>query len=156
MWKKLLSVIVLCLMVAMALPVSADQADDARNLVDRAIDMFKDQGKEATLKAINDRNGPFVKGDLYVFALTMGNMLVGQPHEVSLRRMNLTNTRDANGQYFIQKFKEVVENQGSGWVDYTWAKPGDSIASPKKAFVKKVPGEELYVGAGFYLARAAK
>jgi cytochrome c len=156
MQRKLLLVIVLCLMAAMVLPVSADQADDAKNLVERALAMIKDQGKDVTLKAINDPKGPFVKGELYVFALTMGNVLVGQPHEPGLRRMNLTNTRDGNGQFFIQKFKEVVENQGSGWVDYTWAKPGQSIAGPKKAFVQKVPGEELYLGAGFYLAQTAK
>ena len=52
--------------------------------------------------------------------------------------------------------KEVAETKGSGWVEYMWAKPGEKEPSPKKSFVKKVPGENLYVGAGFYVNKISR
>jgi cytochrome c len=130
--------------------VAADQADDCVRLVGKAIAMFKEMGREATLKAINDPKGPFVEGDLYLFALTMDNVLVGQPHQRLLRRMNLSKTQDSSGVYFFAKFKEIAQDPGQGWVKYSWAKPGEKDASPKRSFIKRVPGENLYVGAGYY------
>lgn len=149
---KLLPVLITVL--ALVCPVSAAENDTevkVRALVESAIEMFKSKGTEAALKAINDRNGPFVKGDLYVFALTMDNTLVGQPHEHTLRNMNLNNIKDNNGLLLFQKFSEVVSGKGEGWVEYLWAKPGAKVASRKTSFVKKVPNEGLYVGAGYYL-----
>lgn len=131
--------------------VAADQADECVTLVEKGINLFKEKGREATIKIINDPKGPFVKGDLYLFALTMDNVLVGQPHKRLLRRMNLSKIEDAKGVLFFMKFKEIALNPGHGWFDYTWAKPGQKDASPKRSFIKKVPGEDLYIGAGYYL-----
>ena len=144
------------LMFAVTCPTMADQAEDAQNLVEQAIAMMNGQGKVAALKAINDKNGPFVKGDLYVFALTMDNVMVGHPHEHSLLGINLTHIKDAANIPLFQRFKEVAETKGSGWVEYMWAKPGEKEPSPKKSFVKKVPGENLYVGAGFYVNKISR
>jgi cytochrome c len=128
-----------------------NQAREARSLVDSAIALFRDQGKDHALKAINDKHGPLVSGEMYVFALTMDNVMVGHPHEFTIRRINMNNFKDAVGTEVFQKFKEVVETQGSGWVEYMWAKPGETNPSPKRSFVKKVPDTDLYVGAGYYL-----
>ena len=130
--------------------VAADQASDCVKLVEKGIAMFKEKGREATITAINDRKGPFVKGDLYLFALSMDNVMVGHPHQRLLRRMNMSNTQDENGEYFFVKFKKIAQDPGYGWVEYTWAKPGKKNASKKKSFIKKVPGEDLYIGAGYY------
>jgi len=132
-------------------PVAADQADDCVALVEKGLALIKEKGREEALNAINNSDGPFVKGELYLFALTMDNVLVGQPHEKLLRRMNMSNVQDAAGRYFFKMFKEIAQNPGQGWVEYTWAKPGEKNASKKKSFIKKVPGEDLYIGAGYYL-----
>lgn len=130
---------------------NADQAEDATSLVEKAVVMFKEQGSAAALKAINDPKGPFVKGDLYIFALTMDNVLVGHPFDPSSRRINLTNMMDNKGVQIFQKFKEIVEKDGSGWLEYVWAKPGQDKPSRKRSLVKKVPEENFYVGTGYYL-----
>ena len=151
MKKVSLTMIVVLVAHCATLAFAADPAQEARNLVDLAINMFQDQGKDHALKAINDKHGPFVRGEMYVFALTMDNVMVGHPHEHTIRRVNMNNFQDAAGTALFQRFKEVVERQGSGWVEYLWAKPGETMASPKKSFVKKVPDTDLYVGAGYYL-----
>lgn len=132
-------------------PAIADQAEEARNLVEQALIMFKEKGADATIKAINSKDGPFVKGDSYVFALNMQNIMIGHPHEYSIRRISVNNVKDNNGVLLFQKFREVVETNGSGWIEYLWAKPGETGAKPKRSFVKKVPGEDIYIGAGYYL-----
>jgi hypothetical protein len=153
--NRIIALVVL-LLITTVCSLQAGQAEDATALVDRAIAMFKASGKEASIKSINEKDGPLIKGDLYVFALTMDNVMLGHPYEYSLRRVNLSRTQDANGVLLFQKFKEVVEKDGSGWVEYMWAKPGEKDPSPKRSFVKKVPGEELYVGCGYYVESAAK
>ena len=129
----------------------AGQDEDAVNLVEKAVVMFKEQGGEAALKAINDPKGPFIKNDLYVFVLTMDNVLVGHPFDPSSRRVNLTNMKDNSGVPIFQKLRETVEKDGSGWVEYLWGRPGASQPSRKKTYVKRVPDQNLYVGTGYYL-----
>ena len=130
---------------------SADKAEDTVTLVDNAIALFKEKGSAAALKAINDEKGPLIKGEIYVFAATMDNVLVGHPFDPSSRRINLSNMKDNSGTQIFRKFKEVVEKDGSGWVEYLWGKPGADKPSRKRSFVKKVPGENIYVGAGYYV-----
>jgi len=147
---KLIAVALLVVLTPAGLAM-ADMEGDAVSLVDKAVAMFQDQGKEAALKAINDAKGPFVKGDLYVFAVSMDNVLVGHPYEHAMRRLTMNSVKDSSGKVIADMFKEVVEKQGSGWVDYSWGKPGADKPSRKRSFVKKVPGENLYLGAGYYV-----
>ena len=130
---------------------NADKAEDTVSLVNKAVIMFKDQGKDVALKAINDEKGPFIKGEIYIFAATMDNVLVGHPFDPSSRRINLSNMKDNSGVPIFQKFKEVVDKDGEGWVEYLWGKPGADKPSLKRSFVKKVPDENIYVGAGYYV-----
>ena len=84
------------------------------SLVNKAVTMFKDQGSAAALKAINDEKGPFIKGEIYVFAATMDNVLVGHPFDPSSRRINLSNMKDNSGVPIFQKFKEVRGERRGG------------------------------------------
>ena len=118
---------------------TADKAEDAVNLVNQAVDTFKNQGKDSALKAINDAKGPFIKGEIYVFAATMDNVLLGHPFDPSSRRINLSNMKDNSGVAIFQKFKEVVEKDGSGWVEYLWGKPGSRQTIPQKVLREKGP-----------------
>ena len=142
---------IMALTLGLTCPAIADDGGEAKSLVEQALIMFKEKGADATLKAINAKDGPFVKGNSYVFALTMDNIMIGHPHEHSIRRINVNNVKDNNGVLLFQRFREVVQTDGSGWVEYLWAKPGSEEAKPKRSFVKKVPGEEIYIGAGYYL-----
>ncbi len=46
----------------------ADQAEEAKALVDKAVTMAEKEGLEKTIKEVGKRKGPFVKGALYVWA----------------------------------------------------------------------------------------
>jgi signal transduction histidine kinase len=148
--------LVLLIGLATVLPVLADDASDVEGLVNGACAMFTEQGKEAALKAINSRQGPFVRGDLYVFAVKIpDNVVLAHPFEHSIRGVCLNGLEDAAGMKVFRKFQELAQQDGGGWLQYMWSKPGSKDPSPKRTYVKKVPNEDVYVGAGYYLKNAA-
>lgn len=131
--------------------VMADQEQECMDLVKSASASFKEKGKDYALKLINSSSGPFRKGELYVFALSSDGMGLGHPVNRDLLGVNQANMKDARGMLFIQEFLKVAKEQGSGWVSYWWNRHGEKEPSPKKSFIMKVPGEDVVLGAGFYV-----
>jgi cytochrome c len=116
-----------------------------------AAQLVKDQGLEAALKQVNDKNGPFVWKDTYVFALDLNKTCnIAHPIKPKLIGKNLMAAKDANGKLFFAEFINVAKNKGEGWVSYMWPKPGEKKPSPKIAYVYKVPGEDVAMLAGIY------
>jgi cytochrome c len=150
MSRWLLSLVLLIVFSA-GVCTASDHDPGCRALVEKALAMWKEQGRDATLKAINDREGPFVKGELYVFAVTMDGTLLGQPHDRTLIGIDMHKMKDQSGKFPFQMFRQVAENPGSGWVDYSWAKPGEKDACTKRSYILRIPGEMVYLGAGYYV-----
>jgi methyl-accepting chemotaxis protein len=69
---------------------------------------------------------------------------------------NVNELKDANGKLLFQEFKQVAQNGGLGWVDYWWRKPAEKESLPKASFIMRVPGQNLYVGAGYYAETKAE
>lgn len=130
----------------------ADDAADTKALVENGVAMAKEKGLEPTLKAIGDPKGPFVKGDLYLFAGSL-DKVTATAHPFAADKLvgpDLTNLKDSKGSQFFIKFKEIAEKPGSGWVEYWWPKPGAKEPSLKKTFIMRVPGQNAYIAAGYY------
>lgn len=151
MKKSVLVVIVLTLSLICAGLAFADQAADAKANVEKAIAMVKEQGVDATLKAVADPKGPFVSGDLYIFAGALDKIImVAHPFKPQLVNKDLRLFKDIKGKQFFNEFVEVAKTKGAGWVDYYWPKPGGSKPVAKASYVQRVPGENLYFGCGIY------
>jgi cytochrome c len=150
--KTLTLCLVLCLGLLAAGVAVADDAADTKALVEKGVAMVKDKGLDATLKAIADPKGSFVKGDLYLFAGALDKVtLLAHPFAAAkLVGPDLSAMKDSKGNAFFIKFKEVASAPGSGWVDYMWPKPGAKEDSLKKTFIMRVPGQQAYIGAGYY------
>jgi cytochrome c len=150
--KILVLVLVLGLSLMCIGSAMADQAADAKALVEKGVATVKEKGLDATLKAIGDPKGPFVKGDLYLFAGSLDKVTL-LAHPLAAAKLvgpDLSTTKDSKGNLFFIKFKEVAEKPGSGWVEYMWPKPGVKEDSLKKTFVMRVPGQNAYIAAGYY------
>lgn len=128
----------------------ADPAGDCKALVEQGAAMFKDKGNDAALKAIDDPKGPFLKGDLYIFAVSMDNKVLAHPMSKQLVGKDVGDMKDKKGNAFFGKFKEVAEKPGSGWVEYWWPKPGSEEPMAKNTFIMRIPGQNVYIGAGYY------
>lgn len=153
MKKTLAWCLVLCLGLLSVGVAVADDAADAKNLVEKGVAMVKEKGLDATLKAINDPKGPFVKGDLYLFAGSLDKVTL-LAHPLAAKKLvgpDLSKMKDSKGSFFFVKFQEAASKPGSGWVEYMWPKPGAKDDSLKKTFVMRVPGQQAYIAAGYYV-----
>lgn len=125
--------------------------DECVAKVQEAAAMVKNIGLEATLEKIMDKNGSFVWKDTYVFCLDLDKHCnIAHPIKPKLIGRNLMAVKDVNGKTFFAEFINTAKNKGEGWVKYMWPKPGDKKASPKVAYVYKVPGMQVAMLAGIY------
>lgn len=151
MRKFLLVSLVLLLSVCWVGAALADQAADAKALVKAAIAMAKAQGVEAALKASADPKGPFIKGDLYVFAGSISKVqLTAHPYKPQLVGKDLSGMKDIKGKLFFIEFGNVAKDGGSAWVDYYWPKPGGKKPVLKSSYIEGLAGSDTYFGAGVY------
>jgi signal transduction histidine kinase len=112
----------------------------------------------AAFSLFHDPTSPFIAKDAYVFVFDMDGVDLVNPAFPNLEGRNLLNLKDTQGKYLIREMLKVVRAKGSGWVNYMWPKPGDSVSTQKSAYVSKAKmGEkEVLVGCGVYLADAPK
>ncbi len=109
--------------------------------------LLKAEGPAALAK-IKDENGEFryAGGQGYVWVHNLDGLMVMHPIKPALDGKQLLDKRDANGVYLFVAMNEVAEDNGEGWVPYSWPKPGSSESTPKVSYVVLV-GENV-VGSG--------
>ena len=112
----------------------------------------------AAFQLFHDPTAPFIEKDAYIFVIDPNGVDVVNPAFPNLEGRNLLDVKDTQGKRPIREMLTVVQTKGSGWVDYMWPKPGESVSTQKSAYVSKAKvGEKwLLVGCGVYLADAPK
>lgn len=116
-----------------------------------AAKLMESAGIDAALEKINEKNGPFVWKDSYVFCLDLEKQSnAAHPVNPALIGKNLMMVKDVKGKMFVAEFINVAVNQGEGWVGYMWPKPGEKDPSPKQTYVLKVSGKPYAMLAGIY------
>lgn len=143
--------VVTAMLLSFAGAALAAEADDAQALVKKAIAMVKEKGLDETIKAVADKNGPFVKGDLYIFAVDTTKLtLLAHPIAPQLVGKDQSGMKDVKGKMFFIEFVNLAKGAGSGWVDYYWPKPGEKAPALKSTYIEKVPGADVFFGCGIY------
>ncbi len=117
--------------------------------INEAADMIEVDGLGA-FDVLRDPKSEFVFDNNYVFVLDKEGTLLVHPE---IEGTNLYDEQDVEGKYFIREMLEVGREDGSGWVDYWWNKPGEDKPSSKSSYVRQieVDGDILVVGVGVYL-----
>ena len=113
---------------------------------------------EAAFRLFHDPTSPFIAKDAYIFVYDMNGVNLALPAFPNLEGRNLLDMKDTQGKQLIREMLKVVQTSGSGWVDYMWPKPGDSVSTQKSSYVSKAKmGDQwVLVGCGVYLADAPK
>ena len=91
----------------------------------------------AAFPLLHDPTGPFIAKDAYIFVYDMHGTNLVLPAFPNLEGRNLLDLKDSQGKQFIQEMLTLVQTSGSGWVDYLWPKPGESVPTQKSAYVSK-------------------
>lgn len=127
------------------------------DLVQDAAGRLEREG-EAAFRTLRDPKGPFLAKDAYLFVYDLNGVNLVLPPFPNLEGQRLLDMKDAKGKPLIREMVQLLETRESGWVDYLWPKPGDSVPTLKTAYVRKavVAGRPVLVGCGVYLEEAPK
>lgn len=114
--------------------------------------MINEKGIGATVEEINQKDGKFVWKDTYVFLMDLDGKMLAHPMSPALIGKNLLAMKDKGepGKFLFKEFVDVAKGKGEGWVDYMWTNPGDPKARKKVTYIYRVPGKDLFAGAGVY------
>jgi cytochrome c len=124
-------------------------AEDAKDLLAKAVSYMEKEGPANAFCAFNDPTGAFHKGPLYVFAINMDGVYFADSAAPTLVGTSLRDLRDASGQLFGKKIMDLITTQGEGSVDYKWLNYSSNKVENKHTFVKKV-GDLFVLGVGYY------
>ena len=155
MKRILIAALLVCSMIAFSgLAFAGDSAtkDECVSKCKEAAALVAEKGADAALQAINDKTGPFVWKDTYVFALDSENgKILAHPIKPALVGKELLHLKDINGvMFFVDMLKAAKSDAGEGWVNYMWPKPGEKKPSKKTTYVYKVPDQDIAMCAGIY------
>jgi cytochrome c len=144
---------VLALTLLVALAPAARAADayattkDAELLVHRAAAFLKKEGRTKALAAFNDRAGPFVYRDLYVFAYDLGGTCLAHPTKPERVGKNNLGDKDPDGRLFVKERLELARKNRTGWQNYKFHNPATNKVEQKVAYFELVDGVVLVAGA---------
>ena len=153
MKRTALFLIIPVLLLGLSAPVWAESAtqDEVVSKCHEAAKFIRDNGVDAAIKTIGDKNGPFVWKDTYVFLMNMDGKMLAHPIKPELtQKETLVSVKDTAGKPLFVDFIELANSKGQGWVDYMWPKPGQDQPAAKSSYIYRVPGTQYFVGAGIY------
>ncbi len=78
------------------------------------------------------------------------NMIM-HPFKAELDGTDISGSVDPNGKRFFSEMARVCKQNGEGFVDYEWEKPGKTEPQPKISFVKIYSKWDWIIGSGIYL-----
>jgi len=154
MKKFLIAAFILTIFVFVAMAVAGGLAtkDECVVKCHEAAALINSKGVEKAISSISDPSGPFVWKDSYVFLMNLEGKMLAHPIQPELMQHEhvLLITDPLDKALFVH-FVNLAKNNGQGWVEYMWPKPGKKSPSKKITYIYKVPNQDLFVGAGVYV-----
>jgi cytochrome c len=123
-------------------------AEQAKDLLNKAVAHLEKVGPARAFCAFNDPSGDFHKGPLYVFAINMEGIYFAHSAAPTLVGVSLRDTKDAAGKPLGKNIMQVIASQGEGSVDYMWLNYTTNKVEKKRSFVKRVG--DFVLGVGYY------
>jgi len=121
---------------------------EAMELVRKAAQYLKTNGKDRAFKEFNNPRGMFTKGELYIFCNDMNGVTLAHGQNVKLIGKNVYDLKDVEGKSFIREMTELARTRGSGWVDYKWMNPETKDVLAKSTYCTRL--EDVVLGCGIY------
>lgn len=122
---------------------------EVQAFVEEGVKLCKEKGNEACLKEFNNKDGAFIKGELYMFAYDFDGVNQALGSNPKLVGKNLYKLKDASGLMLIQELIKIAKTDGEGWLDYKWSHPIKKKIADKRSYIKRIDGD-MFIGTGFY------
>jgi polar amino acid transport system substrate-binding protein len=125
--------------------------ENLTSFVEEAIAYAGKHGKDAAIRTFNDRNGSFVRGNLYIYAFDFNGTTLALPHQPWLIGTDLSGLQDPFGVNYT-RIEIYLAQQGGGFIFYHYPNPAHNMTlEPKMSYVRNVD-ETWWLGAGVYLS----
>lgn len=122
-----------------------------KSIVGEAIDYARANGKDAAIAEFNDKNGTFVRGNLYIYAFDYNGTALALPYQPQFIGTDLSGLQDAYGVNYT-RVEIMLAQQGGGFIFYHYLHPSSNMTlEPKMSYVQRVD-DDWWLGAGIYLA----
>jgi len=153
--SKIFALVALAL-VSVALCTVAVGQDHAtpQDVVAKVKEAASTLSKTGDLAQFNEKQGPWVWKDSYIFVQDCDKMVVAaHPLRPDLRGQDMGSVKDPKGNSIFPNPKALCEaaRKPSGtWAEYQWAKPGEKEGSRKVSYFLGAKGTPYVVCAGIY------
>jgi len=123
--------------------------DEAKAMVDAALDHIKKVGTDRAYKDFTIDKATWTKKDLYVTVIDVNAVVLATGGNEKLIGKNLSGLKDPSGRPLVAGVLETARN-GGGWYDYDWADPITKKIAPKSSYARLLPSGDGYVNVGIY------
>ncbi len=120
-----------------------------KEYVDNAAAYALKSGKEPALAAFNNRSGPFVTGETYVYALDYNGTALALPFQPEQVGTDFRPLLDSTGKPFTMIEIQLVQS-GGGYILYHYPFPADKTSSRLKISYVRPVDDTYWIGAGIY------
>lgn len=128
--------------------VPRSSAEQAESLLRVAVAEARKSPK-AAFAAFNQAKGPYVREDLYVFAVTLDDArFVAMGANPALVGTEVGAMRDAAGKPIITEMIALARSKGTGMVDYVWRNPVTNKVENKHSRIERL--DNYLIGVGYY------
>lgn len=126
---------------------------EARALFDQAVKYLQANGPDKSWKAFNNRTGPFVKKDLYVYVIdNKGTYVANGTAPIDLVGLNVLDSVDAAGNPLFRQMIAVTDKQQEAKIRYVWLNRKTNHVEPKVTWLHR-EGDYI-LGVGYYAPRS--
>lgn len=121
------------------------------SFVKSAVVYAQKNGKDTALKEFSNKNGSFVRGELYIYAYDFNGTNIAHPFKPGWIGKNKINESDSNGILYIRNLVNTAR-KGEGFTYFIFPNPADGNKNELKiGYVMKVD-DNWWLGSGLYLS----
>ena len=135
-----------------AAPQEPPSKAEVKAFVEEAWAYVQEVGKDKAFVAFMDEDGPWFRGQLYVFADSLDGTVLCFPTEPDKVGTSLWDRVDEDGVHPIRIMSKVAQEKGSGWVTYKYLNPDQGGEVQQKCTYVQRGGDDWFLGAGTYKA----
>ena len=124
-------------------------AQDAVAMVKKAVAFIKVNGKEKGYAAIDDPNGQFRDGSLYLMVQGADGTVLAHGANEKLIGKKMMNARDVDGKFFVRDIIEAAKAKNGSWTEYKFTNPETKKVAPKDMYCEHVDDSAFVCGGVF-------
>jgi polar amino acid transport system substrate-binding protein len=122
---------------------------DLTSFVDGAAAYAQKNGRGAALSAFSNKTGPFVTGNVYIYALDYSGRALALPYQPQLVGTSFSDLRDTAGRYYTRT-EIALAKSGGGYLLYQYPDPSDNFTVKYKVSYVRPVDDTYWIGAGVY------